>query len=261
MIRRPSVMTRLLAAEFRKLVTTRLWLWLLLASMAWTAGYSALAITLGQRPGGLMPPLAGAAGQHALFAIGAGGAAPLAAILAAASVAGEFRHRTAAATFLATPRRGRVIAAKLAMYLLAGAGYAAACVAVGDAVALPWLAARGTPVPLAGNGNLRVLGAVIISAALFGVTGAGLGALLGSEVIAIAGLVLYLYVVEPLISHITALGSWTAYLPGVAADGLTQASQAGVRLLPPWQGGLVLAAWATVIAWAGALAVARRDIT
>jgi ABC-2 type transport system permease protein len=254
-------MACLLAAEFRKLFTTRLWLWLLLASIAWTAGYSALAITLGQRPGGLAPPLASAAGQHALFAIGAGGAGPLAAILAAAGVAGEFRHRTAAATFLATPRRGRVVTAKLVTYLLAGGGYAVACAAVGLAVALPWLAARGTPVSLAGNGDLTVLGAVIISAALFGVTGAGLGALLGSEVVTIAGLLLYLYVAEPLISHITALGSWTAYLPGVAADSLTQASQAGVRLLPPWQGGLVFAAWTAVIASAGAVAITRRDIT
>jgi len=53
----------------------------------------------------------------------------------------------------------------------------------------------------------------------------------------------------------------TAYLPGVAADGLTQASQAGVRLLPPWQGGLVFIAWAAAIACAGTLVVARRDIT
>jgi hypothetical protein len=52
-----------------------------------------------------------------------------------------------------------------------------------------------------------------------------------------AVMVLYLYVVWPLISHITALGSWTAYLR-VAADGLTQASQAGVRLLLPWEGRL-----------------------
>jgi hypothetical protein len=52
----------------------------------------------------------------------------------------------------------------------------------------------------------------------------------------------------------------TAYLPGVAADGLTQASQAGVRLLPPWQGGLVFAAWAAVIACAGAVLTTRRDI-
>jgi ABC-2 type transport system permease protein len=95
---------------------------------------------------------------------------------------------------------------------------------------------------------------------LFGITGAGLGALLGSEVITIAALLLYLYVAEPLPSRISALGSWTAYLPGVAADGLTQASQAGVRLLPPWQGGLVFAAWGAVIACVGAAVTARRDI-
>ena len=84
-----AVMTRLIAAEFRKLFTTRLWLWLLLVSLAWTAGYCALAIVVDNRPGGLTPPLSGAAGQHALFAIGAGAAGPLAAILAAAGTAGE----------------------------------------------------------------------------------------------------------------------------------------------------------------------------
>jgi hypothetical protein len=40
-----------------------------------------------------------------------------------------------------------------------------------------------------------------------------------------------------------------------------QASQAGVRLLPPWQGGLVFAAWAAVLGAAGAVMTARRDIT
>jgi ABC-2 type transport system permease protein len=64
-------------------------------------------------------------------------------------------------------------------------------------------------VPVAGTGNLAVLGAMIISVAVFGVTGAGLGTLPGSEVVTIAGLLLYLYVAEPLLSHITALGSWT----------------------------------------------------
>jgi hypothetical protein len=47
-------------------------------------------------------------------------------------------------------------------------------------------------------------------------------------------------VAEPLVSHVTTLGSGTAYLPGVAGGGLTQASQAG--LLPP-DGGGVLRAW------------------
>ncbi len=53
----------------------------------------------------------------------------------------------------------------------------------------------------------------------------------------------------------------TLELAGVAADGLTQASQAGVRLLPPWQGGLVFAAWAAVLTAAGAVMTARRGIT
>jgi hypothetical protein len=44
------------------------------------------------------------------------------------------------------------------------------------------------------------------------VTGAGLGALLCSAVPAIAGLLLYLYVAELLISHIAALHARTAYL-------------------------------------------------
>ena len=141
------------------------------------------------------------------------------------------------------------------------AGYALACVAVSLMVVLPWLAARGTPVSVASHGNLPVLGAVIVSVALFGVAGAGLGALLGSEVIAVAGLLPYLYVAGPPLSRLAAAGSWTAWLPGVAADGFTQASQAGGRLPPPWQAGLVFAAWAALIACAGAVLTVRRDIT
>lgn len=57
------MIARLISAEFRKLLTTRLWLWLLLASAAWAAGYCALAISLSQRSGGLTPPLTSAAGQ------------------------------------------------------------------------------------------------------------------------------------------------------------------------------------------------------
>jgi ABC-2 type transport system permease protein len=247
-------------AEFRKLLTVRSWLWLLLVSVAWTAGYAAVEIALNGRPGGPVPSLASAAGQHALFAIGAGGAGPLAAILGAAGTAGEYRHRTAAVTFLATPRRARVIAAKLVTYLAAGIGYALVCVVAEVAMALPWLASKGVPVPLTGHGNLAVLGAVLVSAGLFGMTGAGLGALLGGEIATIAGLLLYLYVAEPAVSHIAAFRSWTVYLPGVAADGLTQAVQAGVRLLPPWQGGLVFAAWAAAIALAGIAVTVRRDI-
>jgi hypothetical protein len=46
-------MTRLVAAEFRKLLTTRLWLWILLVSVAWTIGYTSPAIALNGHPGKL----------------------------------------------------------------------------------------------------------------------------------------------------------------------------------------------------------------
>lgn len=252
---------RLTAAEFRKLLTTRLWLWMLLASAAWTAAYTALAIGFDSGRGGAAPPLTSAAGQHVLFAIGAGGTGPLAAILGAIGVTAEYRHRTAAATFLATPARGRVVAAKLITYLLAGAGLALSGIAVSLAVALPWLAARGIHLSPAGNGNLAVLAAVAASAAIFGAAGAGLGALAGGQLATVTGILIYLYVAEPLISRIATLHDWTANLPGVAADGLTQATQAGVRLLTPWPGGLVFAGWAAALAAAGTFRTLRRDIT
>jgi len=254
-------MTRLIAAEFRKLLTTRLWLWILLISAAWTIMYTSLVIALANRPGGLVPSLSSAPGQHALFAIAAGGAGPLLAVLAVTQVAGEYRHRTAAATFLATPHRQRVVAAEVIAFLLVGVGYALACIAINLAVALPWLSAKGIEVSAFGNGNLAVLVAVVISVAVFGMTGAGLGAALHSPLATVTGMLLYLYVLEPLISHIAPLHSWTPYLPGVAADGLTQAVQSGVRLLSPWAGGLVFAAWAIAFAVAGMISTARTDIT
>jgi hypothetical protein len=72
---------------------------------------------------------------------------------------------------------------------------------------------------------------------------------------------LYLYVLEPLLSHIASLSSWTPYLPGVAADSLTQDIQKGVRLLSPWAGGLVLAAWAIAFVIAGVMTTERTDIS
>jgi ABC-2 type transport system permease protein len=254
-------MIRLIRAEFRKLRTTRLWLWVLLACTAWTAGYTALAIGFSARHGSLSPPLASAAGQHALLGIGAGVAGPLAALLGAVGVTGEYRHRTAAATFLATPARGRVITAKLLTYLLAGAAYGLACDAVGLAVAVPWLSERGIHAPVTGHGNLGVLAAVIASGALFALAGAGLGALAVGQLATVTGLLLFLFVAEPALTHITAWHAWTPYLPGVAADGLTRAAQDGVTLLPPWLGGLVLAGWAAALAAAGMLRTRRRDIT
>src|SRR5262249_60689881 len=124
---------------------------------------------------------------------------------------GEYRPGTAAAPFLATPRRGRVVTAKLVTCLLAGAGYGLLCDLLSLAVAAPWLTARGIHLPLAGNGNLAVLAAVIASASVFAVAGAGLGALAGGQLATVTSLLIYLYFAEPLLTHIAAPQDWTTH--------------------------------------------------
>ena len=135
-------MRRLISAEFHKLITTRLWLWLLLGSVVLTALYASLAIAFGDTPDNPTPPLASPGGQRTVFSVGQG-AGTLLAVLAAIGLTGEFRHQTATTTFLATPNRGQVVLAKLATYALVGIGYALVCIAVTIAIALPWLNAKG----------------------------------------------------------------------------------------------------------------------
>jgi hypothetical protein len=189
-------MVALIRGELAKLLSTRLWLWLLLATMALTALFASLNIAFNDDPDTLAPPLATAAGQRLLFGTSAGGAQTLIAVLAAIGITGEYRHRTATTTFLATPHRSRVLLAKLVTYTAIGAAYAAACIAVVTAIAWPWLKARGIDPTLTGNGVPATLAGVVAAVALFALLGVGLGALLRDQVAAVVGLLVYLFVAE-----------------------------------------------------------------
>jgi hypothetical protein len=252
---------RLVAGEFHKLATTRLWLWLLAASMALTALYASLTLAFADDPDTWVPPLSTPQGQQTLFSVGQGGAHTLVAVLAAIGLTGEFRHRTATGTFLATPRRGRVVAAKLVCYLIVGVGYALACVAVTVAVALPWLSTMGIDVSLVGNGIPAAVAGVVAAVAVFALVGVGLGALLRDQVATVVTLLVYLFVAEPVVAGIPAWQDWTVYLPGQSATALAGVTLTNQPLLPPWQGGLVLAGYGLTLAVAGTLLAVRRDIT
>jgi len=128
-----------------------LWLWLLLGAAALTALYASLTIVNADNPRTWVFPLSTAAGQRTLFSVGQG-AGSVVAVLGAIGLTTEFRHKTATATYLATPRRSRVVLAKLVTYPLLGIGYGLVCVAVTLLVALPWLAAKDIDVSLLGNG-------------------------------------------------------------------------------------------------------------
>jgi ABC-2 type transport system permease protein len=255
------IMPRLIVAEFQKLLTTRLWIWLLLAAMALAGLYSSLLIGFSDDPDTLTAPLHTAAGQQTLFATAAGGANTLTAVLAAIGITGEFRHRTATSTFLATPARSRVVVAKLITYAFVGFSIALACLVVVAVIAVPWLAAKDIPISLTGNGLPGIYLGVLSDAAIFGLLGVGLGALLHNQVATVVGLLVYRFVAEPVATSVPALSDWTIYLPGSASAALTQVSLSNQEYLEAWQGGLVLAGYGLTLALLGTAVAVRRDLT
>jgi hypothetical protein len=252
--------SRLVLAEALKLVTTRRWLWLGLAAVGVTALFTGLAIAFADHPDTFTLPFTSAAGQRTLFGIG-NSAAPFAAVLGAVGLTTEFRHRTATATFLATPSRGRVVGAKAAVHALAGVVYALVCIAVNVAIVGPWLAVGGIDLVLAPGEFAATFAGVVTSVAMFGAIGVAVGSLVRDQVAATTGLLVWLFVIENVVTAIPALHTWTVYLPGQAQEALVGTVLADRPFLTPVQGGVVLGAYATVLAIAGIRFALARDIT
>lgn len=253
-------MRRLIAAEFRKLFSTRLWLWMLLLALYLTAVFVMIAIEYGDEAGNSQAALSSPEGQRTVLAVAAVGAAPMIAVLAAIGMTGEFRHKTATSTFLTTSRRHLVILAKMITYPLVGIVYALLSLAGAAAIAVPWLSSKGIEMS-PGSGLTGVLVGVVVSVALYGVLGVALGALIREQVATVVAVLLYSVLVESLLARLPALGDVAPYLPGVAQRAFAQVYQWDVDFLQPWQGGVVLAVYAALLAGAGVLLMNRRDVT
>jgi ABC-2 type transport system permease protein len=172
-------------------------------------------------------------------------------VLGIGAVAGEQRHRTITDTFLSTPRRGRVLAAKLATYTLVGLAVGVASAAVTAAVAV-----LGGDVDLGDTANLRMLAGIAIWNALYAALGVGLGALVGNLTGAIVIALAWIALVEQALSRLfDAVADW---LPLASAQSLANLPDAGASQLT---GGLVLAGYAAVLCVAAAVALGRRDVT
>jgi hypothetical protein len=117
----------------------------------------------------------------------------------------------------------------------------------------PWLNAIGIDVDIGADGSRETIAGILAASAAFAAIGLGIGALLRDQLAAVAGLLVYLFVVEPVITRIPAITEWTAYLPGPAAAALTRATLIDQDFLPPWTGGLLLLAYAAATYTAGAV--------
>jgi ABC-2 type transport system permease protein len=247
-------MTRLVNAELLKLRTTRAAAWLLVLTVATTALVSVAVMLIAGRPG---QPTVGSDALPDLVVVAKGPLVVFALVLGVLGMTGEYRHATATPTFLVTPHRGRVVAAKVAANALAGAALAVASAAVAVAITLPWLRAKGVELTITNaDAASRLLGLAATSA-LHAVLGLGLGVLVRNQVVAVAAALVWMRVegMLPDVLHRPGLGRW---LPEGAAAALTGAS---TSTLPAWAGGLVLAAYGVALAVLGTRFVVRRDLT
>jgi hypothetical protein len=153
------------------------------------------------------------------------------------------------------------VAAKLATYAVVGAGYGIVCTVVVATIATVWLPAKGIDLSLVGNGLPARMAGGVVAVAIFAVIGVGLGALLREQVATVVTLLVYLYVVEPIVTRIPALADWSIYLPGPAGSSLTGIALTGQTFLAAWQGALVLAAYGAGFATVGTWLAMRRDVS
>jgi len=265
--------------EWRKLVTTRIWWVLGIVLFGYIAFTSALF-------GGLFGAIAsGAIGPEAAGgeAIPTDGLPPLVystvsavgyvipLILGTLAVTGEVRHGTLTPTFLAIPSRARVLAAKLIVMLVAGAGLGVVGLVASMGVGAGVLAVFEID-PQLGNPDIWAMaGRAVLAMALWAAIGVGVGSLIQSQIAAVIVVIAFTQFVEPILR--TAAAFWEPaaqvgrFLPGAASDALVGASVyamftgAAADPLLWWQGGLVLAALAVLVSAIGWATTWRRDIT
>jgi ABC-2 type transport system permease protein len=169
--------------------------------------------------------------------------------------AGEYRHGTAADTFLTTPRRNRVVAAKLTV----GAGLG---LAVGVITSLACLGiasllynVEGATFPLGDGEVWLILGGALVYTTLFAILGVALGVLIRNQVLAIASALAWLAVIEhTLVTIIPDVGRW---LPVAAGQAIVRTDLDD--LLTPLAGIAVLTTYGAAIALAGIRVATTRD--
>jgi hypothetical protein len=246
----------LLRAELLKQRTTRTSLQLPL----WMVGLVVLVVLL-HVVGFSVHDLSSRDHQLRVFGWGTGIGSLFAALLGALSITGEIRHGTIRQTFLATPKRARVIAAKVTASALGGLALGLLAEALAAGVSSAGLAARGVHIALSAGDFAQLLAGGAVAAALWAAIGTGVGAIVRNQVGTVVGLCVWLLLIETTL--IQDAPSAAKFAPGASAGALAGVIQAqsATSLLAPALGALLLLVYATAATAAGSIATARRDVT
>ena len=257
-------MMPLLRSELRKVTTTKVLFFLTLAVVLFTALNVSLLVYLTPSAMGaedndqlLMNPeyidnIVGAAGSSSLFVL----------ILGIVAMTGEFRHMTITSTLLITPKRSRILIAKGVVFLALGA--VIGLIGFATAITLATLTLSGKDhAPIDSNVALQILGGVVLGFAIYAFLGVAVGALIRNQVAAVVGALVWVLVLEALITvFVDWIGKW---LPGGALDAVLQATnvsgRGGSEVLSVGAGAAMLVGYAVLLGAIASTTTMRRDIT
>lgn len=257
--------------ELVRLLATRLPLWTLIAAVLCGGGLSGLLAITG--PENATPPMPGIDTPEGAGIVVGMGAVTLfvPALLGTIAVTGEYRHRTIGATFLAVPRRGRVLSAKLAVYTLLGILYGVVASVSSGLVLVASAAARGVELGTPTGELLTILAQLAVASAVYMVLGVAIGALARHQLLAIGAVLGYFYFLEYLLMLLPGVNALYPFLPGGATASLTrftfladaladQTTSGAAALASPLLGAAILVGYALVAAGIAILVPLRRDL-
>lgn len=249
-------MTALLAAELLKFWTTRA-RWAYLAVLVLLSGIGVA---------GEVGPSDDVRRGDPAFQLGlveiAGISGLLALILGITVVTSEYRHGTITPTYLVTPGRDRVLAAKALGASVLAVAFTVVSLLVIFTVGATWLTAVGAELHLADVDVAELALKTVLAAVLSALFGVGIGAVVESQVGALLGTLVWIFVLENLLWGLFALldlDGVVPYLPFRALDATDGIG--GEDLLDFRRGVLVTLAWIAAVGAAGVVATRRRDIT
>jgi ABC-2 type transport system permease protein len=175
------------------------------------------------------------------------------ALFAGFRTAGEYRHGTIARRALASPHRGRMLAARLVTYGGLSALISAAAPVASYLISGPVLESKHMALTLGSSDMLRIAGEVVAGSTLFGMLGVAVGFICRSQAAAIM-VVFGTFLAEKLLSGL--IGPVHDYLPYALLNSVLDLD----GTLPPVAAGLTLTAIAASIATTARLLLKARDV-
>ena len=284
----PVIRPRLISAEIMKIRTTRAW-WIFLGIFTLFSAVALLNNFLSHHyqlyPQQDLADRAQALAQAAEARTPAGAAAIAASMMTSGQflsvliamllgihvVTSEIAQRTVTATFLVTPRRERVIVAKLAAAGAFGALFWLITTVLDGVVTPVFMASQHMSASLTGQGVIRAVLLGLLAFLLWAAFGLGLGVVMRSQVASVvAGIAIYAggFAVVELVCH----GLYDVYhqawllaapviAPAVASQVMITPAPAFPHAPPQWTGAVIMAGYALILTAAGIVQIRRHDIS